>query len=364
MTLADLALLWERIWPVLMFLFAITIVAEIAEAAGVFDVAASWASRAGGGRVWLLWLVVVLLSVVATVVLSLDTTAVLLTPVVIKVARHVNVPPLPFAMTTVCLANTASLLLPVSNLTNLLALDRFSQLGVSPGGYVRIAALPAFAAIVATVTVLATLHRKQLGGRYELAVVPHEYDRVLLGVSSVVCLLLAPAFVSGIPPMISAGVAAVALVAISLARFPELLRTISIPWKMFIGVSLLFTVVGLFGQHGLNAGIGSIVGNGLDDADLFRVGGIGALAANLGNNLPAYFAMELAVSDDPKRLMALIIGVNAGSLVTVWASLATILWRERCRSAGLTIRTSTFIWQGAAVGGAAVSAALVALVLS
>jgi arsenical pump membrane protein len=115
---------------VLVFLIAITVVAEIADGAGVFDIAGHWAARVGHGRTWLLWLLIVGLSCLSTIVLSLDTTAVLLTPVVIAVARQLQLNPLPFAMTTVWLANTASLLLPVSNLTNLLALHRFSALGL------------------------------------------------------------------------------------------------------------------------------------------------------------------------------------------------------------------------------------------
>ena len=69
----------------------------------------------------MLWLLVVLVAALSTIFLSLDTTAVLLTPVVIVLARHAGLNPLPFALTTVWLANTGSLLLPVSNLTNLLA---------------------------------------------------------------------------------------------------------------------------------------------------------------------------------------------------------------------------------------------------
>jgi hypothetical protein len=41
-----------RVGPVLIFLVAITVVAEIAAAAGVFDVAGHWAARLGRGRTW------------------------------------------------------------------------------------------------------------------------------------------------------------------------------------------------------------------------------------------------------------------------------------------------------------------------
>jgi len=50
---------------------------------------------------------------------------------------------LPLAMTTVWLANTASLLLPVSNLTNLLAADR---VGLKALPFARQMALPQLAA--------------------------------------------------------------------------------------------------------------------------------------------------------------------------------------------------------------------------
>ena len=62
-------------------------------------------------------------AVTSTAVLSLDTTAVLVTPVVLALARQLGLDVALFAYTAVWLANTASLFLPVSNLTNLLALS-------------------------------------------------------------------------------------------------------------------------------------------------------------------------------------------------------------------------------------------------
>ncbi len=74
-----------------------------------------------------------------TNVLSLDATVVLFTPVVIAAAVRVGVPARPHLHATAHLANSASLLLPVSNLTNLLAYEgtglsfaRFAALMVLP----------------------------------------------------------------------------------------------------------------------------------------------------------------------------------------------------------------------------------------
>jgi len=44
--------------------------------------------------------------------------------------------------------------------------------------------------------------------------------------------------------------------------------------------------------------------------------------------------------------MLLLIGVNCGCLLTLWGSLATLLWRERCRAAGLTVSWRTFLLHG------------------
>ncbi len=85
--LSDLAELADRVVPVLGFVLGLTIVAELAADAGVFDRLADLAARVGGGRTIGLWAAVVVLAVVCTVFLSIDTTAVLLTPIVITLAR-------------------------------------------------------------------------------------------------------------------------------------------------------------------------------------------------------------------------------------------------------------------------------------
>ena len=361
MTTGELLDLGQRVGPVMAFLVAITIVAEIADIAGVFDVAGHWAARRGRHRTLLLWLLLVVLSCLATIVLSLDTTAVLLTPVVIAVARQLGLSAVPFVMTTVWLANTASLLLPVSNLTNLLALHHFSLLGLGTSGYLRLALRPALASIVATVVVLGVLHHRTLRGRYELDAPPEPHDRVLLLVAGAVCVALGPAFVSGITPAIPAAVAAAVLVVVLGVRSRGALRTVKVPWLMVLGVCVLFVVVDVAGRHGLNTLLASWVGTGTSGPDLLRLSGIGAASANAVNNLPAYRALEPVASSDPRRLMALLVGVNCGPLVTIWASLATLLWRDRCRKGWVAIPVGTFAWQGLLCAVASVGAAVAAL---
>lgn len=362
MTSAELVDLFARIGPVLVFLLAITVVAEIADAAGVFDVAGHWAARAGRHRTPVLWLLFVAVAVACTIVLSLDTTAVLLTPVGLAVARQLDLSPVPFALSTLWLANTASLLLPVSNLTNLLALHQFDQLGVGHSGYVRLAAAPAVGAVLGTVAVLFLLHRRELAGRYVPDAPPEPHDRVLLRTSAAVCLTVGPMFAAGLNPAVVATTAAAVLAAVVWRRDRPLLSRLAIPWRIALGTGVLFFAVDLALRHGLEAALERLVGGGTGPADLARLAGFGALAANAVNNLPAYLALESVADAAPERLMALLVGVNVGPLVTPWASLATLLWAQRCRVADVQISARTLAVEGLLCAVVAGSLALLPLV--
>ncbi|MEO7745155.1 MAG: SLC13 family permease [Actinomycetota bacterium] len=320
-----------RTAPVLVFLVAITVVAELSERAGVFSAAARGAARLAGERVWRLWALVVVLATAATVVLSLDTTAVLLTPVVLALARQLRLPTGLLAMTTVWLANTASLLLPVSNLTNLLSLHRMQALGVGIGGFVRLTWLPALVSVLLTVVVLAVMFRSELRGSYAAPDRVAADDPVLLRVSAAVCLLLGPAFVTGIQVAYPASAAALLLVVLFLVRDRSALAWALLPWKIVLIVLVLFVGVQWLSDHGLAALLARAAGSGEGFVAYLRMAGVAALGANGVDNLPAYLALEPVADDSAPRLVALLIGVNVGPLITLWASLATLLWRERCR---------------------------------
>jgi arsenical pump membrane protein len=339
----------RRIAPVLVFLVAITVVAQLAQSAGVFDAAAHLAARLGRGRTWLLWLFIVVLATASTILLSLDTTAVLLTPVALALAAQVGISPALFAMTTVWLADTASLLLPVSNLTNLLALHRLHQLDVDLGGYVALMWLPAVTAVVVTVGVLALMFRRDLASSYAPPPQPEVDDRVLLWSAATVCLLLAPAFATGVTPAWPAGIAAVVLVALFAVRRPADLNASHIPWRLVLLVIGLFFVVQALTVHGLPDLLRPIAGSGDSWADDLRLATAGALSANAFDNLPAYLALEPVADASPARLAALLLGVNCGPLLTMWGSLATLLWRERCRAAEVEVSAARFFQRGLVV---------------
>ena len=98
--------------------------------------------------------------------------------------------PLPFALLAVWLANTASLLLPVSNLTNLLALQREH---LSTLDFTARMLGPEIVAVAVTVTYLGVLFRRDLAGRYQIPEPTRPQDRWTFAVCAGACLALAPA---------------------------------------------------------------------------------------------------------------------------------------------------------------------------
>ena len=133
-----------RLLPVLAFLGAILVVGYVCQQEGLFAAAGARLARASRGSPVRLLGGVFGLASVTTAVLSLDTTVVLLTPVVHDTATRLRVRPKPHVYACTHLANSASLLLPVSNLTNLLA---FSVAGLTLIHFGALMAVPWLVAI-------------------------------------------------------------------------------------------------------------------------------------------------------------------------------------------------------------------------
>lgn len=348
----------DRVWPILLFVVAITVVAELAASAGVFDVLAAGLARVSRGRTRVLWVLTVALAILATAFLSLDTTAVLLTPVVVSVARAHRLDPVPFAFVTVVLANTASLVLPVSNLTNLLAADALG--GHDPLPFLALVGPSAAIAIVVSVAVLAVVFVPRLPRRFPDAAPPRIADRPLLITAAVTVAVLLPLLVSGLAPWIPAVVAAAVLIAVHAWRAPRALGFTLVPWPLIVFAAGLFLVVGVAEAIGSGVVVDAIAGSGDDLPALWQVAGVGALAANVVNNLPAYLALE-SVAQSPERLAALLVGVNAGPLLTPWASLATLLWHDRLRAQGVEVSWRRFVLLGAVIAPLIILTAVVPL---
>ena len=148
--------------PVVGFLAAVLALAQLCDDAGLFTALGDLLARGYHGQPVRLLTGVFIAASVTTAVLSLDATVVLLTPVVFATAARAGARPRPHVYACSHLANTASLLLPVSNLTNLLAL---SAAGVSFVTFAGLMSLPWLVAIAIEYGVFRWFFRSDLGVR-------------------------------------------------------------------------------------------------------------------------------------------------------------------------------------------------------
>lgn len=359
----------RRIAPLLLFLASVIVLANLARQARVFDVIATRLAIAARGNYPVLFLLCVAFVSATTIFLNLDTTAVLLTPVLLALAARAEIASTPLAMTTIWLANTASLLFPVSNLTNLLAADRVA-LG-APAFAARMW-LPQLAAIAATMVFLWACYWRR-GRRSRDRYPPPAPVRLvepgqptLFRITASACLL----FIVAIPVVRDQiGLAALGSALVAVLAFAVLDRrrlTISlVPWQLLILVTGMFLVVPTLSRYGLAELMTALLGTDPGPVGAVRAAATGATLSNVLNNLSAYTAGEAVVPAGRRDvLLALLIGTNVGPIVTPWASLATLLCLEACRRHGLRIPLGGFMLTGLGLALVGVLAGVGALLLT
>src|SRR5438552_9624846 len=116
-------------WPPFVLVTGLLLIGAVAAADGLFE---ALGARLAQARLGARGLLLALLGLVAavTAVLNLDTSVVFLTPVLVHAARRRRLDERPFLYGSVFMANAASLLLPGSNLTNLLVLENDPENGL------------------------------------------------------------------------------------------------------------------------------------------------------------------------------------------------------------------------------------------
>jgi arsenical pump membrane protein len=352
-----------RVLPLLIFLGSVFVLAELTAKAEVFDVVASRLARRAAGNYLALFGLCVVFASATTIFLNLDTTAVLLTPVMLATADKADIPGMPLAMLTVWLANTASLLLPVSNLTNLLA---YARVNLTPTEFVIRMAAPQAAAIVATAACLWLFYwRRGRRGRerYSAPELHVPRDRTLFGIAAAACATFVVLVLVGVPLVVSSLICAGVLAVAFLIRDRSAFAWRMVPLRLLAFVTGLFLVVQTVDRYGLGRVLANVVGTDAGVEGVARAAAVGAVLSNAINNLPAYVAGEAVVTNS-HQLLGLLIATNVSPLVTPWASLAIIIWYERCRSAGVRIAWGRFVATGAVTAVVTLVAAEAALLLS
>jgi arsenical pump membrane protein len=291
----------------------------VADEDGLFAAAGHLLARVARNGV-VLYLGAVALVVVVTTFLNLDTSVAFLTPVLVYTARSRGEGEAPLLYGCILLSNAGSLLLPGSNLTNLIVLG---HLHLSGGEFLRHMGPPGVAAIVVTAAVVGLANHRALRTNANAA---GKSERPLVGagliamVAATICVVVlrSPAV-----PVAAIGLGTVAVKArSSVGQARRAFETLSLP-----------ILAGLFGVAVALGTLGRVwpgPSQLLSHLDAWATAAVAAVVSVLVNNLPA---ASLLASRVPPRPFALLIGLNIGPNLFVTGSLAWALWWKAARTA-------------------------------
>jgi arsenical pump membrane protein len=330
----------RQLGPVIGFLAAILVLAHLCDDDGLFRACGGWMARASAGSPRRLLAQVFAVAAVTTAVLSLDATVVLLTPVVFATAARLEVRARPHVYACTHLANSASLLLPVSNLTNLLA---FAASGLAFGRFAALMAVPWLAAVGVEYAVFGRFFATDLsagpgtgrgadrGGRRDDRGKDASLPVFTLVVVALTLAGFAVASAAGVNPAWAAFAGAAVLATRALARRKvapvTLVRAADLPFLLFVlGLGIVVKAVT---DNGLGPALAPLVPGGTSLPALLAVTALAAVLANVCNNLPAVLVLlPLAAPSGAGAVLAVLLGVNIGPNLTYTGSLATLLWRR------------------------------------
>ncbi len=334
------AAMWR---PLLFLVFAVPLAVAL-DRIGVF---AALAALAADGRRLVLGLWV--LAAAVTVVFNLDAAVVLLTPLYIRIARRHGYPPEVFAFQPALMACLASSVLPVSNLTNLVAAERFD---LSARAFIGHLGLPT----VVACTVGWFAYRRTFVLTPVHAPVHEPVDGQALRRGLPVVAFVLAGFTLGDAVGVPAwAVAGVALVACLLIVGEAPWRTVPasvVPFDaVAVAVGLAVLVVAAVPHLGLRTVLDA---GGVDGRA--RALAFGVIGSDLTNNLPTVLAGVGAVRDRG-QVWPLLVGTNLGPVLAVTGSLSGLLWQQTAARLDVVVPSRRYSAVGVRVGLPALAAA-------
>ena len=335
----------------LLFLLAVVPLAALLEDLGVFSAAARLIPpRRLTAGLWVLGSVVVAL-------LNLDAAVVLLTPLYVRVARHRGLDPLAMAFQPALLACVASSALPVSNLTNLIAVE---VRPVSTGQFLAILGPPTLVGTAVGYVAWRRLFRPAPVAVTTAARPLTPDDRRPLLIGALAMLTLTVGFLAGRPVGVEPWVVALVVDAV-LAVVARRVPVRAVP----VGTAALATALAVLAAAvASHVDLTSLVGTSSGTAGTVRITAAGVLAANATNNLPAFLVGLPVLPPGPNGLWAWLLGVNIGPVLVVTGSLSGLLWLDAARRCGVDATPGDYFRVGLRVGVPALLAATATLLVT
>lgn len=329
---------------VIVLLTGLMLLNEALAEAGFFRSVTEWATQRARRPLGLLIGIVVASGVLSALFLN-DTIVLMLTPLVIQLARRLRVAPLPYLLALATAANVGSVATITGNPQNLLV----SVVGgIGYGDFARALAPVALLGLVVVVGVIALVHRRDVtGAPFDRPdPVPLALPRGPLMRVSLIALAMLVAFLTGVPVATAALVAgSIALLATGAAS-PAVLRRVD--WSLLVLFAGLFVVVGALRETGVTEAAFAAVGGTLASGP-GPLAALTALLSNLFSNVPAVMLLlpVVTVFDEPTTaLLSVAMASTLAGNLTLVGSIANLIVVEAAKREGVRIG----FWAYAAVG--------------
>lgn len=314
----------RQVWPAFVLVAGLLLIGLVAADDGLFAVAGyrlAAAHRSQGA----VFVGVAALVLAVTAVLNLDTSVAFLAPVAVYTARRRDEDPALLLSACLLLSNAGSLLLPGSNLTNLIVAG---HLNIAGGTFVSRMGLPALVAGVVTAGVIALFARRSLSHRAPIGPGSGQVERRAVVGVGMVSVVAAVALLLGLSSP-ALGVVAVGVVGVVVHRargrtdLGRILAVLDLP--VLGGLFGLAVAVGTLGRGW------SYPARELSHLDPWATAAVAAVATILINNLPAASLLSSRLVAHP---LSLLVGLNIGPNLFVSGSLSWVLWYNAARASG------------------------------